>query len=122
MLKQHPWDGPILPRILAERRVLELQHVDPFQIQLPVNQPVQLFVGELADGVRDDRPRAVHATRRAHQKFSRCAEIPQLLLRRSLPGLLEQRHHVHLAKLGERAQCLIHEYAAAMHRRTDRIG
>ena len=58
----------------------------------------------------------------AHQEFGRGDEVIELSIGRQLIGAIEQHDHVDVGEPGQLAQSLIHEQAAAVSGRTDRIG
>src|SRR5260221_12737698 len=40
--------------VLHERRIFELQHVDVVEVNLTMDQPLEIGIGKLADGIRRD--------------------------------------------------------------------
>ncbi len=52
MLEQHAGEAVEVGEILAERGVFKLHHVDLVQIDLPMDQPFKIGIGELANRER----------------------------------------------------------------------
>ena len=59
VLEQDAGDASKLARVLPHHRVFELQHVDPVDVNLAVNQPGKIAVAEFAHGVRLDGPESL---------------------------------------------------------------
>ena len=122
MLEQHARELPVSPAILAERRVFELHHVDLAQIHLPMQPPLEFLARELAHRMRQNRTELLLLALRSHQILNRRNLSLQLLVRLSLPCIIEQDEQMQIAQPRQFKRGLVHEDAAAMHRRTNRIG
>ena len=58
-----------LTGVLSQRQVLELEHVDITQQNLPVNQPLEVGVAELGDSVRIDGSERVMTPSHTHYEL-----------------------------------------------------
>ncbi len=92
------------------------------EIDLAVDQPFQVGVGEFAHRMRLDRCHAGRPAGGPHQPLRAGAEGAQFLVGRLLPRPVQQLQDVDLGQLRHLAQRLVHEDAAAVHRRADRVG
>ena len=110
-----------LARVLPQHRVFELQHVDRARVDLAMDQPRQIAIAEFADRVRLDRAQRLLAAFHAHDIFRGRANPVQLRVGRALALVIQQDDQMQIAQPGQFAHRLIHEHAAAVHRRTNRI-
>ena len=91
------------------------------KIDLAVNQPVQIGVGKFADGVRPHANRRLGGVGGRTRNSAEAQNVRSSSLRGSLRRVVQHGDHVHRRELRQFAQRLIHEHAAAMHRRADGI-
>ncbi len=121
VLEEGAGDAAVLAAVLRQRGVFELQHVDALLIDLAVDQPVQIFVGEFVHRVRQKRTRIAYTAAGPHQPLGAGAETAQFFVVLLLPLPIQQFHHVHFGQPRQLPQRLVHEDAAAVHRRADGI-
>ncbi len=121
VLEQDAGDAAVFAGVLAERRVFELQDIHLAREDLAVNAPGQIVVLKLAHRVRNNRAQIARAALHTAQEFCGLAEFVESLVRVQLIGTIEQDDRVDVGDPRQFPQRLVHEDAAAVSRRTDRI-
>ncbi len=122
VLEQNAGDVAEPAGILSQHGVFELQHVDRAQINLAMDQPGEIGVAEFARRVRLDRSERLSAGR----PCARCTRTDAQMRSSSSCAsrscsMIQQDDQMQIAKPREFANGLVHEDAAAVDRRADRI-
>ena len=107
--------------VLDERRIFELQYVDATEVDLTMDQPLEMGIGELADCIRRDGCAPAGVASSTHRQLDGRAKGAQLFVGLALLRRFQQRDHVYFGPLRQLAQCPVHEDATAVDRRADGI-
>ena len=111
-----------LAGVLPHDQVFELQDVDRASVDLAMDQPGQVAVAEFTGSVRFRRSQRFLASGQADDVFGGRANPVQLRVRFPLALVIQQDDQVEVAQPGQFTHGLVHEHAAAVHGRTDRVG
>src|ERR1035437_7822441 len=121
VLEQRRSDAAKLAAVLRHGHVLQLQHIDLAAIELAVDEPFQIVIGELANRMRFQRAHAFGPPAGPYQPLGGGAEGAQFLVGRFLRWPVQQLDDVYFGELRHLAQSLVHEDAAAVDGRADEI-
>ncbi len=122
MLEQDAGDAAELARVLSQHRVFELHHIDALRENLAMDQPRQVRDAKFTNRVRFDGAHQLRHTQRPNHIVSGCANAVELCMRCELAGRVEEHHQVEFAPSRQFLNRLVHEHAAAMDGRANRIG
>ena len=110
-----------LTRILPHRHVLELQHVDVLQQNLTMDQPFEVAIAELRHRMRMQRIRTNAHGPSCERQTPPTRIARQLSCAARCVLKIEQHDQVQSRESRQLGRRLIHEHAAAVSRRADRI-
>ncbi len=121
VFEENAGDTSKLSRVLAHHQVFKLQNVDAASIDLAMDEPCEIGVAKLEHRVWCDRADVFLAGLEADHVLDRGANAIQFFVRIVLMRIVQHDDHVKLAQSRELANGLIHEHAASVHRRADRV-
>ena len=108
--------------VLGERCIFQLYCVDAPGVDLAVDQPLQVAVGEFRNGVRKNRSQGLLFSLHSDDIFHRAGIELKMFVRRAFPLMVQQNDEVKVRLAGQMVNGLGHENRAAVNGWSDGIG